>query len=163
MKLATPTGRFAIVAARLLVAAVFLWAGVPKLLDPATFAEDISNYRLVPDTVAAYAAVIVPVLEIVIALALITGVEAKGSALVAAAMLAGFAVAMLQAIVRDIDLTCGCFGTATESEVGWGSIARNVGLMAACGLVIAGPEVRWRSVGGAGETDAANPRRRRSP
>lgn len=146
MKLATPAGRFAIVAARLVVAGVFLWAGVPKLLDPAGFAQDISNYNLLPDAVVGYVAAIVPVVEIVVALALVAGVEAKGAAVVAGAMLAVFAAAMGQAMARGIDLSCGCFGNAAEATVGWGSIARNAGLIAACALVVVGPEVRWRTV-----------------
>lgn len=145
VKLATPVGRAAIVVARLLVAGMFLWAGVPKILDPAVFAQDIANYQLVPDATIAYLAVIVPVIEIVVAVALVAGVEARGAALLAGAMLVVFAAAMIQAMVRDIDLSCGCFGSTTESEVGWGSVARNLGLTAACLLVVAGPEVRWRS------------------
>lgn len=155
MKLTTPAGQLAIVVARLVVAGVFLWAGLPKLLDPATFAEDISNYNLLPDSTVGYAAVIVPVVEIVIALALVAGVEVKGAALLAAGMLVVFIAAMGQAMARGIDLSCGCFGAATETEVGWGPIVRNVGLTAACALVVLGPEVRWRGLG----REPRNPRR----
>jgi len=147
MRLATPAGQVAIVAARLVVAGVFLWAGLPKLLDPATFAEDISNYNLLPESTVGYAAVVVPVVEIVIALALIAGVEVKGAALVAAAMLVVFVAAMGQAMARGIDLSCGCVAGTTETEVGWGPIVRNAGLLAACALVLVGPEVRWRALG----------------
>lgn len=146
MRLANPAGRAAIIGARLVVAAVFLYAAVPKLLDPAGFAQDISNYNLLPNDVVGYVAVLGPVMEVVVALALVAGVEAKGAALVAAAMLAVFAAAMGQAMARGIDLSCGCFGAASEAAVGWGSIARNAALIAACVLVLLGPEVRWRAV-----------------
>ncbi len=145
LKLATPAGRWATIAARLAVAAVFVWAAVPKLLDPAGFAEDIANYHLLPDAAVGYVAAIVPLVELVVAGALITGLEARGAALVAAAMLAVFTFAMGQAMARGIDLSCGCFGSATTARVGWGSIARNAALLVASGFVVVAPEARWRS------------------
>lgn len=145
LKLATPMGRWLTLLARLVVAGVFLWAAVPKLLDPAGFAEDVSNYRLLPGGAVGPVAAVVPVLELVVALALVAGIEAKGAALVAAAMLAVFTAAMGQAMARGIDIDCGCFGSASTTEVGWGPIVRNVGLLLLCGLVLVAPEVRWRS------------------
>ncbi|HJL02830.1 MAG TPA: MauE/DoxX family redox-associated membrane protein [Polyangiaceae bacterium LLY-WYZ-15_(1-7)] len=122
-----------------IVAAVFLWAAVPKLMDPARFAVDIANYRLVPEAWVGWAALAVPPLELVAALALLTGFARRGAALVAAGMLAFFAVAIGQAVVRGIDIDCGCFGSAAEARATWWSVARNVGLIACCVLALA-----WR-------------------
>lgn len=152
VKLQTPLGRWVVVIARLLVAGVFVGAAIPKLLDPATFAEDIANYRMVPDAAAGAIAVIVPVLEVVIALALIAGVEARGAALVAGVMLVGFVVAMGQAMARGIDVDCGCFGSAVRTSVGWLPIARNVGLLIACAVVLAAPDLPWTKLLGRART-----------
>ena len=146
MKLATPAGWWLTVLARLAVAGVFVWAAIPKVLDPGAFAEDISNYHLVPDDAVGWIAMIVPVLELVVAFALITGVESKGAALVAAGMLVAFTAAMGQAMARGIDLSCGCFGSETTTEVGWGPIGRNAAMIAGCAFVLVAPEARWRSV-----------------
>ncbi len=59
-------------------------------------------------------------------------------------MLLVFAVAMAQAIVRDIDIDCGCFGKAATARVGWSSVLRNVGLTLACAVVVAAPDVPFR-------------------
>jgi len=123
-------------AARALVAGVFLFAGVPKLLDPASFAEAIENYQLLPREHVGWLAVVLPPLEIAIALALVTGVAKRGAALAAAGMLAVFAVAIGQAVVRGIDIDCGCFGAATEAAASWWSVARNVALIACCAAVL---------------------------
>ena len=146
MKLATPFGWWTTVLARLAIAAVFVAAAVPKLIDPAGFAEDITNYHLLPAAAVIWAATILPVLELVVALALVTGVESKGAALLAGAMLLVFTVAMGQAMARGIDVACGCFGSAVETSIGWGPIARNLVLLVACTFVLVAPEARWRSV-----------------
>ena len=63
-------------AARGILAAVLIGAGIPKLLDPAEFAEAIGNYQLIPDTWAGPLAVFLPPLELMIAGALIIGIGA---------------------------------------------------------------------------------------
>jgi uncharacterized membrane protein YphA (DoxX/SURF4 family) len=129
-----------------IVASVFLLAAVPKLLDPAVFAQDIANYQLLPASLVPLVAVALPVVELVVAAALITGIHARGAAVVACGLLAAFVVAMLHTTVQGIDLACGCFGSETEAVVGWGTVARNVGLMACGAVVAAGPDTSWRTL-----------------
>ena len=95
--LGTPRGRFAVIVLRSLVAAVFVFAAVPKLVDPAAFAQSIANYRLVPDAWSGVIAAVLPVAELAAAMALASGYYARGAALVAGAMLTVFAAAMIQA------------------------------------------------------------------
>lgn len=117
---------------RLLVAGVFVAAAIPKVLDPDGFARDIDNYHVLPAALVGPVAVLLPTIELTVAAALITGVHAAGAALVAIGMLATFAIAMAQAMARGIDLDCGCFGSASETQVSGLTIARNVALIAAC-------------------------------
>lgn len=58
--------------ARLVLAGVFLAAAAPKLADPAAFAAAIANYRAFPDALVNLVATVVPALELVGALALLT-------------------------------------------------------------------------------------------
>jgi hypothetical protein len=146
MKLATPAGWWLTILARLAIAGVFVAAAIPKMIDPAGFAENVSNYHLLPAEMVGYAAIGVPVVEMVVALALVAGVEAKGAALVAAGMLLVFTAGMGQAMARGIDVSCGCFGSSTTTEIGLGPIVRNVALMLGCAFVLLAPEARWRSV-----------------
>jgi uncharacterized membrane protein YphA (DoxX/SURF4 family) len=135
-----------VVAARLAVAAVFVYAAIPKLVDPTAFAEAIDNYHVLPVGLVGPAAAILPMLELVTAGALIAGVGARGAAVVAGAMLVTFIVAMGQAMARGIDLECGCFGAETRTEVGWGGIGRNALLAALCAIVAIVKDFAWRDL-----------------
>jgi putative oxidoreductase len=139
--LASPRGRIVVLGLRLLVAAVFLAAAIPKVLDPASFATDIDNYRVVPDALIGPMAVVLPLVETTIGLALVTGLYARGAAILASGMLVTFAIAMVQAIARGIDLDCGCFGHVVETQVSWMTVTRNVVLTLVCAAIALGPDL----------------------
>ena len=88
------------------------YAGAMKLLEPpATFAEEIGNYRLLPN-LAPLAAVTLPAIEVVagLALLLLRGGWRRGAALLNLGLLLVFTAAVASARARGIDLRCGCFG-----------------------------------------------------
>lgn len=130
---------------RVVLAGVFAWAAVPKLLDPGRFAADIENYRFVPDALAGHLALFVPVFELVIALALLLPAYHRGAALLAALLLFVFGAAMAQARWRGIDLSCGCFGATLEAKVSWVTVARNLALGALALLLLFGARGRASS------------------
>ncbi len=146
----TRAGNASVMVARAIVGVVFLAAALPKIADPHAFAVAIDNYHLVPEAVARAAGAALPLLELVAALALLSGVHARGAALVSGGMLLVFAGALTHALRLDINVDCGCFGAAARSEVGWGSVARNVALTALCALVVRAPDVGWRALVGRG-------------
>jgi len=100
---------------RVLLAAVFLYAGTLKALNPQEFLLDVRSFQLLGDPWAALLALGLPWLEIFCAIALLLGGWTRGACLLAAAMLTAFAIAFVQAWLRDIDVTCGCFGK-TENK-----------------------------------------------
>jgi predicted anti-sigma-YlaC factor YlaD len=112
------------------LAAVFAAAAVPKLIDPGSFANDLLNYRLLPESLVGLFALFVPALELMIASALLWPRYQRGAALLSTLLLVGFAAAMAQARIRGIDLSCGCFGAAFESKVSWFTVARSLFLAA---------------------------------
>jgi uncharacterized membrane protein YphA (DoxX/SURF4 family) len=127
--------RIATSALGIALAAVFVAAAVPKLLDPSEFALAIQNYRIVPDALVGHVALFVPVFELVVALGLLLRGHQRGAALLAMLMLLGFAAAMAQARIRGIDLSCGCFGAALEGKVSWFTVARTFGFGALAGIL----------------------------
>lgn len=118
-------------ACRLAVGAVFLYASLDKLAHPVAFAQNIANYRLLPIPLLHPSAWFLPVIEAVTAVALILGWQRRGAALVAAAMTAVFIVAIAVALLRGLDISCGCFNTSEGHTVGIDLLLRDVVLLAA--------------------------------
>jgi putative oxidoreductase len=118
------------VALRLGLAGLFLVAGALKLRDPAIFAEEIANYRLLP-ALAPYLAIVLPPTEIVAALVLAVGPAPwrRAAALVLALLSLLFTGAVAAAASRGLDISCACFGQGSGS-VGWLTVGRNLLLTA---------------------------------
>jgi putative oxidoreductase len=126
---------------RLVVAGVFAFAGVHKLLALDTFAQDIANYQAFPHWTWNLAAAIVPILEILGALAVLTGFKRRAAAIVLGALNVAFIGLIFSVIWRGIDLSCGCFGAAAEADaVGWPMLLRDLALMLAIAAAYLPPE-----------------------
>ena len=109
---------------------LFAFAGLAKVGDPASFAAQVHNFRLVPVALENLVAMTLPWVEIVTALALVLGLRARAAAWLATASMAAFTVAVVLALVRGLDIECGCFGTADASRVGVMKVLQNVGFLA---------------------------------
>lgn len=99
---------------RLLLGAVFLYAGVIKAAAPAEeFAYAIESYRVLPDWLALAAAYTLPWIEIGLGAMLLAAVYLRPALAAAGALLAVFEALLLYVIVRKIPVaSCGCFGSA---------------------------------------------------
>jgi len=100
---------------RLVFAAVFVVAGLGKMLDANGFATVISHYQMLPARMIYGAALAVPAIEVVGALALFCGVLVRGTLVVLNILMAAFLCAMGLAMARGLDVTCGCFGGAGQT------------------------------------------------
>jgi len=119
-----------------IVAGVFIYAGVLKVLDPAQFAHDIDNYRILPWTVSVALAFYLPWLEIFCGIALVFRFLYRGALSILAAMIGVFTLATFAAKVRGLDITCGCFGHASQHWSFPAHLATNLAILTAL-LVLA--------------------------
>ena len=103
-------------AVRIGLGALFLYAGVLKATGVHALADDIANYRLVPAALIPWFSTTLPFVEILAGVALLAGLYARAAALVVAVLMVAFVVALSQAIVRGLDLACGCFGGTEPAE-----------------------------------------------
>jgi len=125
---------WAMLACRWIVGVLFLMAGVMKVADPAGFLRDVAGYRLVDGWPLVAAGFFLPYFEIVTGAALVLGRPYRGAALGAGAMSAIFLVALVQAWVRGLDISCGCFGGAGgTSDYPWW-VTRDLAVMCACAV-----------------------------
>jgi uncharacterized membrane protein YphA (DoxX/SURF4 family) len=97
---------------RVAVAAVFVAAAIPKIVDPAAFVASIQTYRLIPDGAAAIFSVWLPWLELGAALAVFPRRQRSGASWLLLALTFVFLAAIGQAWLRGLDINCGCFGGA---------------------------------------------------
>ena len=93
---------------RWLIAAVFLFAAVPKLLDVKAFAEIVNAYAVLPGYLVLPAAIAIPIVEVVLAAGLILG---RWQSTLGSLLLLGFFIFLLgYSIHVGLDIDCGCFG-----------------------------------------------------
>lgn len=105
-----------------LVGAVLVIAGVAKL----TSRGWPSQARAIG--APPWAVRVVPILEVAIGAALVAGLPYAGWA--AIALLVGFTVFLVLALLRGVEAPCACFGSMSSRPVTWWSVVRNVVLVA---------------------------------
>ena len=96
------------------LAGIFIYAGVVKAIDPVQFASDIDNYKILPWPVSVALAFYLPWLEILCALGLVFRFLYRGGLAILSASIVAFTLAIVAAKVRGLDITCGCFGHASQ-------------------------------------------------
>lgn len=125
---------------RLLLSAVFLIAGITKLLDRAGTAQAIEEFGA-PVRWARPLAVLLPVVELCIGLLLLPVATAWWGALGALALLMGFIIAIVANLARGRRPDCHCFGQLYSAPIGTATLMRNGVLALLAGwLVWQGPE-----------------------
>ncbi len=116
---------------RMLLGLVFVWAASSKIMDPNGFAIIIKNYMILPDYLINTFAVVLPWLEALCGLLLITGYLVRGSAVLVNLLLTVFILALSLNIFRGIDINCGCFSLGTKSRTNiYYSLLRDLPLLA---------------------------------
>jgi len=143
------------------LAGIFIFAGLSKILDldrliadlqqlqfasaladlrnlslasPAEFASGIDNFKIVPWPISVALAFYLPWLEIFCALALVFRFLYRGALAILSASIVVFTLATIAAKVRGLDITCGCFGHASQHWSFPAHLATNLAILT--GLVV---------------------------
>ena len=116
--------KYFIICIRLILGTVFLWASFDKIIDPASFAKNISNYHVVPFGLENTVAIILPWLEFFIGTGMILGIMVDGSIIISSCLLLLFNILIAQAILRGFNIECGC-GLKDGQMVGIEKILEN--------------------------------------
>ncbi len=99
---------------RLVLGGVFIWAGIIKISNPLGFAQDISNYQILPQSISFFLALFLPWIEVICGVFIITGLFLRSSSLFVCGLLGGFLILILITLIRGIDVECGCFGSLSS-------------------------------------------------
>ncbi len=121
--------------ARLLLAAVFFVAGFAKLADLPGSRQALRDFG-VPAVLANPFGVLLPLAEIVVAVALVPSASAWWGALGALALLLLFVAGISYNLARGRTPDCHCFGQIHSSPAGWPTLIRNLLLVVIAGFVV---------------------------
>ncbi|MDC1050978.1 DoxX family membrane protein [Candidatus Marinimicrobia bacterium] len=100
---------------RLILGIIFIGASFDKIIDPKSFSSLIDNYHVTPVLLNNLAALFIPWLELVVGICLIRGVYINGASFIVSSLLVFFIFILVQALVRGINLDCGCFSLSSSN------------------------------------------------
>src|SRR6266702_3579143 len=121
--------------ARLLLAVVFILAGLAKLADRAGSRKALLDFG-VPAKLVAPFAVLLPLAELAVAVALIPTVSAWWGAIGALALLLLFVAVIGYNLAHGRTPDCHCFGQLHRTPAGWPTLMRNLLLAAFAGFIV---------------------------
>ncbi len=123
-----PRMQTAVLGVRLLLAVVFLAAGIGKLQNRRVSAHALVEFG-VPPRFKHLIAVALPLAELSTAVALVLQPSARWGAVAAATLLVTFSAAIANALAHDRRPDCRCFGQIHSAPAGAGTLARNAILL----------------------------------
>ena len=134
--------------ARFGLAAIWLYSGVIKLLNPLESRQAVQAYELLPGDLVPAVAVALPAFEIILGFLLVLGLFLRPVAVLSGALLLVFIGGIISAWARGLQIDCGCFGGGGYDENAGPatyltSIARDIGFMALAVFVYVWP---WKKL-----------------
>ena len=115
---------------RVFIGLLFIVNSLEKIVDPAAFAQSVANYRMLPGWLVAFVATVLPWLELICGFSVLFGALTRGSSLLLSAMLVVFTLAVVVALARGLDISCGCFTQdPTAGKIGWLKVIQNATLI----------------------------------
>ena len=143
-KLAAFLGRPVVtVPLRLVLAAMFLYAAPPKILDAAGFAVSVDNYHFLPTPLVNLWALFLPWTELFVGALLLlslTGARifdraTKAAGLLSSLMYLSFVIALAWALAKHLNIDCGCFSTKGTAVINYWYLLRDGSLLCASVIV----------------------------
>jgi putative oxidoreductase len=113
---------------RLYLGVLFLTACWHKILDPGAFAVDIATYQILPVVLVNPMAILLPWTELFAGVMLVVGFKTRAAALLVTLMMSIFTLALVIAVARGLDMSCGCFASQgmVDDPISWSTVARDL-------------------------------------
>lgn len=119
------THPYLVLAVRLYIGGLFIYASMYKINYAGEFAETIASYQLAPYWAVNLMALVMPWAELICGLFLVIGFRTKSAAAVIIGLLALFSVAIAISLIRDLPIGCGCFHALGE-QMSWKTLMRDL-------------------------------------
>ncbi len=131
---------------RVILGVILIYASIDKIVHQAEFAKAIGNYNVLPFGLENLLGIVLPILELLVGTCLVLGIMLDGSAIIAAGMMIVFIIALSQAMIRGIDINCGCFKVTVENagqQVGIRRIIEDFLFLGMSLMVLSRGERKW--------------------
>ena len=123
--------RYMNLACRVGLGLMFVFASLFKIQDPQLFARLVAQYLFLPQPLVNVWALWLPPVEFIVGVLLVAGPKTRWNARLVLLMFVSFIIALAQAVIRDLGITCGCFeleGAMDKTEA-WVSLVRDLILL----------------------------------
>lgn len=137
-------GVILLVLLRFALALVFFWAGLLKLQAPEAAQMAVFQYKLVSWEMAGVLATLIPMLECSTACGLLVPRLHLGGATLGIGLLLVFCGALGSALARDLDISCGCFGTVDAHTPALRRLLEDVLLLGLCCILWKDSALKFR-------------------
>jgi len=125
-------------ALRFLLGGIFLYSGILKVSASLPFADSIASFQVVPYGAISLVALGLPPLEILLGAMLVSRWRVREGSFGVFLLSVIFGLALSQALVRGIQVDCGCFGSGEPSTLKTClAFGRDIFLIAASGWLYA--------------------------
>jgi hypothetical protein len=104
-----------VIIVRIVLGGLFIYASMDKMANMSDFAKVIHNYKILPASLENLLAIFLPWLEFITGLFILTGKYTKGALFIYNIFLVIFIIALSQALIRGLDINCGCFSVKPSS------------------------------------------------
>lgn len=122
----------------LAIGLVFLSAGVGKLIQPYDFLATVYSYGILGPELGFAAAYVLPWLELVIAVSLLSGLCVRGGLMLSTVLLGLFVAAKASAVHQELEIGCGCVVYSEGKIIGLGDVVWTAGLLLLSSVVLIG-------------------------
>lgn len=118
--------KWVLLALRLILGGIFIFAGAIKIAAPQSFADSIASFQILSHGLIPPMALGLPVFEVLVGSMLIIAWQKRAAAFSALFLTAIFGIALFSALARGLQVDCGCFGGGTASVwKTWVSLGRD--------------------------------------
>ncbi len=111
---------------RILFALIFITASVSKISDPISFATNVQNFNVLPDSFVNLFAVIIPWIEFTSGLLLLFNFYVRENIFILSGLLVIFTLVMIFVLINKIDVSCGCYGDYFIQKVNSFKVIENI-------------------------------------
>ncbi|MBT3176858.1 MAG: DoxX family membrane protein [Desulfobacula sp.] len=102
---------------RIILAIVFIYASIDKIVHPQSFAQAVFNHQILPEILINIIAIVLPWMELILGLCLLFNVWMNGVSVLTAVLMFIFMSAITFNLLRGLDVGCGCFSSSTDESM----------------------------------------------